>query len=161
MSSSEDFNPEIDPHALDREWVAQPRMYYEWAARLADARRDADLAKQELDVVEAETELDVRDNPGDYDLDKVTEATVKAVVAQAPKRIAAAKAVTEAKHRADVLAAAVSALDHRKKALEKLVELHLANYYSEPRARGETRPLMEEAEKREMRKNGIRRRARQ
>ena len=45
----------------------------------------------------------------------------------------AQKLVFIAKHRVDVLSGAVTALDHRKKALENLVDLHGRNYFSTPR----------------------------
>jgi hypothetical protein len=50
------------------------------------------------------------------------------------------------RHKASVLKVAVTALDQRKKALEKLVDLHGQDYFSTPRAKGENREKMEELE---------------
>jgi len=61
----------------------------------------------------------------------------------------AAKEVLRLRHAADVLQAAVTALDHRKKALENLVYLHGQNYFSEPHARdGDSRETVNAATKR-------------
>ncbi len=127
-----DIHP--DPNRLDEEWVGQPRLRFRYGQELAEARRTLAQAKAELDVVEAELSLRVRAKPDEYDLEKVTEAVVSATVEVQPKRKRARQAVVDAQHEVDVLDAAVSAIDHRKKALEDLVQLHLAGYFATPRA---------------------------
>lgn len=138
----------IDSNNLEKEWVDQPRLYFKYATKLENAREDFEQAKAELGVVAAECDLDIRNNPAKYDLPKATEKSVEAAVAMHDDYVAAAKEVSVQRHRVGVFQAAVNALDHRKKALEKLVELFLANYYSAPRAPAGSTELMDRQNKR-------------
>jgi hypothetical protein len=131
MSSSDFF--QIDPNALDREWVQQPALYHKYAVRLANARRDAEQAETLIDVVYAELDAAIRANPEKYGVAKITEPSVKAAILGHRKYKAATAAHIEAKHAAGILQAAVSTMDHRKRAFENLVDLRLADYFSEPR----------------------------
>jgi len=127
-------NPiDIDPHRLDREWVGQARLYLEHAEALAEAGKNHDVAKSRFDVVKAELETAIRANPTKFGLDKVTEKSVLCTIPLQGEYEEAQQVVIEAKYEKDVIGAMVSAMDHRKKALEKLVELHLSGYYAEPR----------------------------
>ena len=160
MSTKETRNDfGIDENALDLEWRKHPKLYYKYACMAADARKEWEEAKNNLKVVEAEVSLDVRKNPGAYGLDKVTEGTISATVTIDTRVIESQKTVTEARHEMDIMDAAVAAMDSRKKALEKSVDLHLANYFSEPRVKSEEagKYLEEEGERRVLRKRGRKR----
>lgn len=124
----------IDPNELDREWVRQPGLYHKYATDLADARREFEQAKTQLEIAAADVDSVIRSKPEKFGIEKVTEAAVKAAVLASREYKAATDAVHNARHAVDVLQAAVTTLDHRKKALENLVDLRLANYFSEPRA---------------------------
>jgi hypothetical protein len=151
-----DGDMSIDPHQLDKEWLSQPNKYFRYAAKLADARTRLDEAKSSFDVVKAELDLAVRRDPSEFGLEKLTEKALEAVVVSQDLYGAAQNDVFMAKHEVEVLSAAVSALDHRKKALENMVTLHMANYYSTPRAKGESKESVEEFEKRAVRTRGKR-----
>ena len=154
MSEEIELDLQIDPHRLDDEWVAQVPLYHQWAAELADARRDSELEKSSLEVTKAELYLAVRTNPAAYALEKVTEAALAATVAIQKGYVEAQKKVIKARHRVDVTEAAVKALDHRKTALSKLVDLFLADYFSRPWASEGGRERMGEVEKRAVRRKG-------
>ncbi len=125
----------LDKDNLDGEWVNQPTLFHTYARKLANARSKLEQAKVELEVVDAELDLQIRDNPSHYDISKVTEGAIsKVIIAQKEHRIATHN-LLQAKHKVDLLQATVTALDHRKKALENLVELRLADYFAEPRAK--------------------------
>lgn len=128
---------EIDPDALDQEWLKQPGLYFEFAEQLADARRKLDRAKSALDVVAADLDKCIREDPQQFDLEKITEAQVTKTVLVQDEYQEALKEVQNANYRVNLIQAMVTALDHRKKALENFVFLHGQNYFSEPRARGE------------------------
>ena len=136
MSKKKTMEPEIlhiDKHLLDEEWVNQPKLYFEYASELAGARIDLEEAKAEFDVVKAETDFDIRSNPTNYELpEKTTEVMIGKAVILTEEYQDAQKIVFIAKHRVDILSGAQTALDHRKKALENLVELHGRNYFSKP-----------------------------
>jgi hypothetical protein len=125
----------IDANRLDKEWIAQPQFYFQYASKLADAKQKVEEAKAELDLVRAEAERKIRRKPEKYcPGEKVTEGGVKCALENREEVKQAQQQVLTAKHRVDILQAAVSALDHRKTALENLVRLTLSNYMASPRA---------------------------
>lgn len=148
---------EINQYELEREWVEQPRLYEQWATKAAKARLRLDEAKGELELIEAELDKTIRTEPGKFGVDKITEGAVQKTVVLQDEYQEAAAAVNQAAYELGVIQAAVTALDHRKKALEKLVELWMASYYSEPKARGEAKNRMEDAGKRAVRGKAVRR----
>jgi hypothetical protein len=128
----------IDPHRLPEEWIAQPRFYRQYADRLADARKDVEEAKAALDLADAELDRDIRSDPRVFcpDLEpgkKPTETAIANAKIISTRHQRANTRCIDAKHKADVLGGWLTALDHRKKALEKLVDLHLADLRAEPR----------------------------
>ena len=56
MKSQAVLEMEIDENALDEEWVEQPSLYFRYASMVADARRDLDQAKANLDLTKAEVD---------------------------------------------------------------------------------------------------------
>jgi hypothetical protein len=138
---------EIDLHRLDEEWVRQPRLYFRYASKLADARRDHEQAKTDKDVAYSEVDRDIRSCPEKYDLVKLTEPGIERAVILSVAYQRANKAVIDAKHKVDILQAAVDTLDHRKAGLENAVRLHLANYYSTPKKPEEGREQLGRAER--------------
>lgn len=123
----------IDETALDVEWLEQPTLMMKYAKIAAEARRELDLAKENLDVIKAEIDKDIRMNPENYDLGKVTEAAIFATMLGTAKYKKANQRLIDAKYEADVASAAVRAMDARKEALENLVRLHGQQYFAGPR----------------------------
>lgn len=141
--SQSDFTPDRDN--LDDEWVRQPELYHSYAVQLADARKVQDERKNKLEVIQAELDSEIRQNPEEFGLEsRVTEGSIKATIIQHSRYTKALQRLLDAKHSVDILQAAVVALDHKKKALENLVYLHGQDYFSSPKARGEDREKMEE-----------------
>lgn len=143
---------EIDELQLDKEWIGQPRVYLEFAEMCADAQRDWDIAKSELEMVRAELDTAIRSDPESYGLGKVTEKGVENAIPAQTEYQDAVREVIRAKHKRDVMAAAVTALDHRKKALEKLVDLQLSGYFATPRASASSREAVEDMGRRNVRR---------
>lgn len=152
-----EFRIAIDESALDTEWRDQPEMYYETAEQYAGAKYEADRLSNELKLVASDVEFDIRKNPGKYGLEKVTEAVVTATVTKNAAYQEAMDAWRKQKHEVDILSGALEALNHRRKALENLVTLHCANYYSTPRVTGEAGEQRQERLKKKVRK-GIKKR---
>lgn len=149
----------IDENALDEEWVNHPTKFHKYALRLANAKTMLAESKASLDVVEAEISLRVRKNPLKYGMDgKITEAVINATVLLNPKYQEALTEVTNAKHKVDILQAAVDALEHKKRALENLVTLHGQSYFASPRVSKEAgeamKSEMDTAVKRKVRSKG-------
>lgn len=124
---------EINEFQLDRECIRLPTEYLRYAHLVAEAKRKSDEAKAEMEVVRAELDAAIRDNPQHYKLDKVTEAAVKAVVLTRPKFQDANKAFLDSCHHVDMLQAVVSALETKKRSLQLLVELHGMSYFADPK----------------------------
>ncbi len=136
---------EFDKHKLDVEWERQPGLMLRYSCDLADARRDLDIAKSKLDVVSAEIANSIRADPESYGVEgKATEAGIKTIVPGQQEYMGAESRVRGRKHDVDILAAYVVALDHRRKALEKEVDLFMAGYFAEPRARREGHEAIED-----------------
>jgi len=133
---------DIDPEALDVEWLRQPRLMGDWCERRADARAEADRAKERRDVVYAELDREVRMEPEKFGLEKITESAVSNAIKLDARYREAFEEHIEATHAAEVCDAAVRAFDHKKTALETLVRLHGQQYFAGPSV---PRDLAEEA----------------
>jgi hypothetical protein len=136
--------------------VEQPKLYLQYAKQLADTRRDLDQAKSELDLCRAELDKMIRTDPGEYKIDKVSEKAIENCIVTQTEYVEAMDKVLDAKHAVDINQAFVTALDHRKRALENLVDLHGQSYFATPRASHENREEMQDAEERIIRKRGQR-----
>ena len=134
----EDFDIfHIDLSALEREWVHQPKLYFIYAEELAQARRELEESKANMEIVAAEVDKRVRKYPEKYGMEenvKLTEAMVKAAVKDSKKLKKAQEEFRAIQYKVNVAQAVVTALDHRKSALGKLVDLHGQNYFSKPTA---------------------------
>lgn len=147
----------IDPLRLDRECLKQANAYFDVAKDLAEARRTYDALQSELQVLKADLDLAIRKDPAKYDLDKVTESTVASAVTVAKEVVELNQEIRAARYEMDVLTGALEAMQHRKRALEKLVDLHLSNYYSEPQLTKEGREAVDDANKTSLRRRvGVR-----
>lgn len=124
---------EIDMGRLHVEWARQPDVYHDAARDLAEKRAELDTLKAKMDVAGAECDREIREAPATFGISKITEASVEKGVILHPRYQAALKAVNKSKYDVGILQAMVDALDHKKKALEHLVQLHLADYFSDPR----------------------------
>lgn len=124
----------IDITRLDEEWVDQAVRFQRYAELKAKAdKKKADL-KEELDVLKARTELAVRGGGRPLAAGvKLTESTVEAMVIIDEEVLKKSKELGEATYEANVLGAAVEAFAHRKKALEKLVDLFVFSYFGDPK----------------------------
>lgn len=143
---------EIDENALDREWCNQSQLALRHALKLAEARKDLDYAKADLDVVDSELDRKVRRTPEVFGIEKITEGVVQGWILRQKEHAEANKALIEAKYKVNIIQAVVDAIEHRKKALENLVQLHLASYFSEPKERGDAKGKMRDVERKTTRR---------
>jgi hypothetical protein len=124
----------LDKHRLDAEWTGQVQEFAQAADQLAEARDAERRAKAKLELTEAEEKLAIRRNPQIYGFEKVTEGTVGELLTVSKKYQAALREHLDAEHAVDVYKVKVDALNQRKSALEDLVRLRLADYFSAPQA---------------------------
>lgn len=122
----------IDENVLDVELLEQPSLMAKYSRMLAEAQRDKDLAKESLDLMKAEIDLDIRDNPEKYKLAKITEAAITNCILMEEDYQAALKDLHEATYQVNVMHGVIKAIEHRKSALENLVKLYGQNYFAGP-----------------------------
>lgn len=136
MSLPDSFH-EIDENDLPGEWVRQPGAYLRTAIALAKAKKDSAAAKAALEECEADLATKIRQDPEKFRVTKLTEGTINEVIQlQQVHKEAVAKHI-QAKYLVDLLEAATSALEHKKKALESLVYLAGQGMHAAPRVKSD------------------------
>lgn len=140
---------EIDESALDVEWLQQPRLMHKYAAKVADTKRNMDLAKERLDIIKAELDKEIRTDPDKFDIAKITEAVVGNTIVLSPEYQEASNEFIEAKYNFEMSVAAVRSIDQKKTALESLVKLHGQQYFAGPSV---PRDLSKEVQNKELQK---------
>jgi aminoglycoside phosphotransferase len=151
---------EIDHLALDQEWLVQPKLFFRFAARLADKKQEYQEVKRELDLLHAEISKKIRSSPSKWELVKPSNEVVLNTVTIQPEYQDKVKEVNKKRHEVDVLEALVSAMDHKKRALERLVILHGQNYYSTPKVDACSMESIQEVERQGARRRAIKNRRR-
>lgn len=135
--TEKEFNYEedlaIDPAILDEEWLRHPQLFMQYSEELANAIEERDYAKDRLDVKKAELDADIRKDPDEYGISKVTEAVVAGTVAIEIAEATETDEFRAANKRVALLQGAVRAFEHRKKALENLVQLNIAGFFAGPK----------------------------
>lgn len=135
----------INEHKLDEEWLRQPSRMMEYSAELAQAIYDRNRAKENLDVIEASLDRDARNEPPPAGLGKLTETAIKNLIKLQDPYREAILAYHDCDMRTNLMQGAVNAFQHRKTALENLVKLYLAGYFSEPNLGEDGKTLRERA----------------
>lgn len=125
---------DIDLGRLEEEWLLQPKLYEQHADQMADAKLDLAEAEAQLEAVEARVKLRIRKVPHKYGVKgRPTNDAVKELLILSPKYQEALTEVNKRKHRVDSLQGVINTLEHRKRALEGLVQLHGQSYFSKPK----------------------------
>lgn len=135
----------IDETALDVEWLEQPRLMMRYGQESARAKAKVTQIREKLEVVKAELDKDIRQDPVKYGIDKITEKAIDAVIRADEEYQEVIQSLLEAEYEVNVLTAAVYAMNARKEALENLVKLHGQQYFAGPRV---PRDINVEAQKR-------------
>ena len=122
----------IDRHDLEGEWLQQASLYHEFAVAHAEAYRQVEVLKREIDLLRAEADEQTRfdlENAGE----KITEAKVARMVGYSPKVVSKSAELIDVQFQMANIAAVRDALGHKKTALEFLSRLQLSDWNSEPR----------------------------
>ena len=125
---------QIDPDALDVEWLEQPHLTMKYNVALSEARAEADRAKEQLGVVKAEIDRDIRENPVEYtgENKKPTESAIEQLVIESGRVREAEAEYIYRKEVVGLLKGIVDAIDSKKTALENLVKLTSMSYCAAP-----------------------------
>lgn len=108
----------IDPLALDEEWLHHPNNTYKFGIMLQDAKR-------ELSIIAHRIDLDIRNNPDNYNIAKITETVIQRTTIIQDEYIEITEYI-------DILSSAVKAFDTKKLALQDLVKLYSTQYFAGP-----------------------------
>ncbi len=108
----------IDPLSLDHEWLSQSFLTMKYNEALADIIKEREMLRASLDEM-------FREEIKKGGAKKITEAAVQA-------KINGNMEFIELDYQVALLKSIVEGFNHRKKALEKLVELTLGGYNSLP-----------------------------
>jgi len=140
----------INEESLDIEWLDQARLMMKYTRLQAQLQKEEEEAREELDLVKAELDRDIRENPDKYGLEdiKITEAVVNGAVLNSKDYMDVSTKYIDAKFENNVAKGAVRAMEQRKVALENLVRLHGQQYFAGPKV---PRDITEERKMRQKR----------
>lgn len=124
---------DVDLYELHLAWVKHAKEYHEAAVDLAECRAEWEYSKTRRDVLLAELKLKIRRDPEAFGVVKLTESTVEETLTALPQYTKIQDKVTAAKYKTDIASALVDGLEHKKKALENLVQLEGRDYFATPR----------------------------
>jgi len=156
MDTSYEQDIIIDENNLDYEWDRQPSLMMKWSLKHAHSLKVFNQREQNLKIVRAEAktkidklramiDIDIRKYPNDYDLpNPPSERAIDSAIITDPEFIKMQNDQQELIKRAvddfidaveeeKMYAAAVKAMQARKKSLENLAALYMNNYHSEPK----------------------------
>lgn len=107
-----------DPLSLDEEWLHHPNNIYKFGIMLQDAKR-------ELSIIAHRIDLDIRNNPDNYNITKITETVIQRTTVIQEEYLEITEYI-------DILSSAVKAFDTKKLALQDLVKLYSSQYFAGP-----------------------------
>jgi hypothetical protein len=122
----------IDENALDIEWLEQPSLVFKYSQWSAKCKLEVDRASEKLNIIKAELDQKVREDPEKYGVSKVTENAISNAIISHSKYQDAKADYLDKKYEAEMAQAAVWALNDKKAALENLVRLNGQNYFAGP-----------------------------
>ena len=143
----------IDENQLDKEWINQPNLVFKFSKKQASARKEMDAIKNEIEVVKADLDKQLRLAPEAFGILKVTESAISSAIVLQPQYQEVQNKLNNARYELDIYTAMVNALEHKKRALESLVSLHGQNYFSTPKADDSAKEFIEEGKKKTVRKS--------
>jgi hypothetical protein len=143
---------QIDPNNLDKECIRLPSQYLQYAHTSAELKRDVDELKAELEVTEADLSKEIRANPNEFGIEKVTESAISGVVITSKRYRKALQNLQEVRYHQELAQAVVWALEHKKRSLTLLVELHGMGYFSAPKVSPEGKEAVERMTQRKVRR---------
>lgn len=133
MPESYEEDLAIDPHALDEEIIRHPAIYMRYAAMLSQAQKEQDEAKSDMDLVKADLDTRIRQEPESFGLKKATESAIQAAITTHETFRRAESHYFDVTSTVRLLAQVVRAFEHRKKALELQTQLYIAGYWAGPK----------------------------
>lgn len=149
---SDDFAKclKLDKNMLDVHALEQAELFHTWATKWAAAQVRRDQAKDRLNVARAESDDEIRKDPGSYGWDATKSPTEKFIESQVLQHKTYKDALDEyqtAVEEANMLMVAKDAIEIRGKSLDILARLFTAGYFSTKPAERYEREVIPDANK--------------
>ena len=126
-------NVTIDEGALDYELLIQADLRRKYGENLSEMESRRDRMQDQLDVVKAEIDRDIRNAPESFDISvKLTETVVTNTILLQEDFREKLELVRDLEYEVKYAKHAVQSIDHKKSALEELVKLHGQSYFAGP-----------------------------
>jgi len=122
----------IDVNNLEGEWIEQPSLMLHYSSLYAEAIHSRDLKKVKVDQEYARIDSEIRKDWQKHFDSKPTEVAIKNYITLHPIYRKAEKLLINATREVNLLSGIKSSFDHRKRALENIVSLHITGFHSEP-----------------------------
>lgn len=123
----------IDTHNLTEEILRQPQLYTDYARMAVKAEMGAEEAKHRYELMRADYENRIRNNPINYDLpEKPREGSVRLRAEKMPKVKRLYKQYMKMLHKSKILNRVEKGFMQRKNMLEAYVRFNINSYYAEP-----------------------------
>lgn len=123
----------IDPDKLDEEIFSQPGLYMNFSELYAKTEKRRELLRKQLDILEAELDKKIRTNPKKFELEgikTITETIVKNTIQRQEQVQFINKKLINYNFELKLLSSALTALEHKKRMLEKAVDLYNGQYFT-------------------------------
>jgi len=138
MSKSIQEEIRIEPNELHLELIRQPQLFLKYAEDYVQACTFRDEIKNKIEYEEARLSAEIRANPERFGVERVTEGSIASAILIQESMIEIKRQYLEAKEAADRLGAFKETIQQRKVALENLVSLWIAKYWSDVKIPEET-----------------------
>jgi hypothetical protein len=136
------YDLSINLDKLEENAAEQVTMIRAATRQLAGLRRKHAEAKNAQELIEAQLKRAIRSNPSVYGVKdgKITEGAVTETMIVSPKYQEAVKAVIAAKYDVDLCEGLIQSLEHRKRMIEKEVDLWQHSYFAKPNVSANSGP---------------------
>ena len=150
MQEKNDYQKDlmVDADMLDLLWVRQPHLFMKYSEASAEANDLVRKKKNDLEVIDAKIDQEIRISL-EGEGKKITEGGVKALVLADDRHNTALIDYNDALHRSELCAAAVKAMEHKKSALQSLVQLCLSGYTAMPKVPRDIKSELRKFDKKE------------
>lgn len=128
----------INSNLMEKELEKQPLLYMEYAEQHADAILEKEKAKQRIDLLYIEIDLEYRtDREVHWGAKRPTEKEIEGKVLSDPRYVEAQRNYSQMCHNVNVLAGAKEAISQKKAILGNIVAMKIAGLYSTPKPMGD------------------------
>ena len=143
----------INKYELDIEWEKQPAIFERYAKENANAVAERDRAKLDKETTTAALRLEILNGYIEQGLKKPTENAIDAEIITTAVYKRVSQELINANEKVALTDAAKWGIQQKRDALENLVKLHLAGYFSEPKIPKEAKEQSDEKTRRRLKRS--------